>query len=253
MVAPNARSARTAAASESGIAVSVIAVARTLRQEQQHDDDDQQAAVAQRRDDVVDGDLDEVGLAEDAPVDRHARRQLLLELVELAVEPPRQLERVGARLLLDAEDDRGLPVARTLAALERARLRARRPRPGRAPGDRRAGRPRSRRCPPACATRPIACDHVFLRPFDVDTRPRCSGSRRARASSTWSSDDAVGAELVRDAATTWYCFSAAADRRHLRDAGDGQQAPPDHRVGHGAQRPADRACPTRARRTGSRP
>ena len=49
MLAPNARSARTAAASDSGIAVSVIARGAQVGEKQQHDDDDEDAAVAQRR------------------------------------------------------------------------------------------------------------------------------------------------------------------------------------------------------------
>ena len=67
----------------------------------------------------VDGDLDEVGLAEDPPVDRHARRQLALQRVQLAIEPAGHFDRVGARLLLHADDDRRLAAPRALAALER--------------------------------------------------------------------------------------------------------------------------------------
>ena len=83
-------------ASDSGIAVSVIAAARRLARNSTTTTTSR-AAVAQRGDDVVDRDLDEVGLPEDAPVDRHARRQLALQRVELAVEPRGHLDRVRAR------------------------------------------------------------------------------------------------------------------------------------------------------------
>ena len=128
-----------------------------VRQKDQHDDDDEDAAVAQRLDDVVDRDLDEVGLAEDLAVDGHARRQFLLERVELAVEPRGQLDRVGAGLLLDADDDRRLAAARTFAALERAALRARRRR--RAPAPERSPRNATTLSPISSGlrTRPTAC------------------------------------------------------------------------------------------------
>ena len=54
MVAPNAFRASTAATSDSGIASSVIALARNDGEEGEHDDDDQDAAVAQRAPHVVD-------------------------------------------------------------------------------------------------------------------------------------------------------------------------------------------------------
>ena len=68
---------------------------------------------------VVDGDLDEVRLPEDVPVDRHARRQRLLDVVQRAVELSGQGQRVGAGLLLDAEDHCRLALGRALAALDR--------------------------------------------------------------------------------------------------------------------------------------
>ena len=151
IVAPNARSTSTAAASDSGIAVSVIAAARRLARNSSTIDDDEQAAVAQRGDDVVDRHLDEVGLTEDPAVDRHACRQLLLKRVELAIEPRRQFDRVGARLLLDADDDGGLAVARSFAALERRAFADVGDVADRAPSDHRAARRRSRRFPRACA------------------------------------------------------------------------------------------------------
>ena len=80
-------------------------------QKDQHDRDHQEAAVTQRGYHVVDGDLDEVGLPEYQPIDRDPRWQLLLQRVEFAVEERRDLNRVRARLLLHADDDRGRAVA----------------------------------------------------------------------------------------------------------------------------------------------
>ena len=83
MLAPKARSARTAAASESGMAVSVMAAARRLARNSTTTTTTRMPPSRSARDDVVDRDLDEVRLPEDPPVDRHARGQLGLQRVEL--------------------------------------------------------------------------------------------------------------------------------------------------------------------------
>ena len=212
---------------------------------------DQHAAVAQRADDVVDGDLDEVGLPEDPPVDRHPGRQLLLQRVELPIEPRGQLDRVGAGLLLDADDDRRLAAPRSFAALERGRPRARRRRRGRAPSGRRAS-----------ATTRLAdllrrshaadrLEHVLLRAFRVDAG-RGVLARAADGVEQLGQRDVVGAKLVgmRDHLELPL---RAADRRHLRHARHGEQAAADDRVGDRAQRQRIVVRPTRSRRTGSRP
>ena len=69
MVAPNARRTRTAAASDSGIAVSVMAAARRLARNSNTMTTTSRPPSRSALDDVVDGDLDEVGLPED-PADR---------------------------------------------------------------------------------------------------------------------------------------------------------------------------------------
>jgi hypothetical protein len=89
-----------------------------IGEEQQHHDDHQNAAVAQRRDDVVDGDFDEIGLPEDLAIDGHALRQFVLEHVELSIQSAGQLDRVGTRLLLNADDHRRFAAARPFATLQ---------------------------------------------------------------------------------------------------------------------------------------
>ena len=88
-------------------------------QKREHHDDDQQTAITQRRDHVVDRHLDEVGLSEDPPIDGDPLRQIQLQRVELTIEPFGHLDRVGAGLLLHADDNRRGAVARPFAALER--------------------------------------------------------------------------------------------------------------------------------------
>ena len=101
------------------MAVSVMAAARKLARKRRTIATTSSPPSRSACDDVVDRDLDEVGLPEDPPVDRHAARQLALKRVELSIEPRRELDRVGAGLFLDADDHRRLAVARSLAALER--------------------------------------------------------------------------------------------------------------------------------------
>ena len=73
MVAPKARRTSTAAASDSGIAVSVMAAARRLARKSSTITTTSRPPSRSAVIDVVDGDLDEVGLAEDPAVDGHAR------------------------------------------------------------------------------------------------------------------------------------------------------------------------------------
>ena len=60
-------------------------------------------------------------------------RQGALDVIERRVDALGQLQRVRARLLLDTEDDGGLGVVRSLAALERRAVANDRPRRARAP------------------------------------------------------------------------------------------------------------------------
>ena len=78
MVTPKPRSTRIAAASDSGIAVSVIAAARVLARKISTTAITRMPPSRSAVDHVVHRDLDEVGLAEDAAVDRDPRGQLLL-------------------------------------------------------------------------------------------------------------------------------------------------------------------------------
>ena len=72
------------------------------------DHDDEAGAFDERREQVVERLLDEVRLPEQIPVDLHALRQRALDVVERRVDPLGQLQRVHRRLLLDADDHRGL-------------------------------------------------------------------------------------------------------------------------------------------------
>ena len=75
-------------------------------EEQHHDDHHEHRAVAQRGQHVLHRHLDEVGLAEDPPVDGVAGRQLLLEGVQRPVQASGHLQRIGAGLFLHADDHR---------------------------------------------------------------------------------------------------------------------------------------------------
>ena len=79
MPTPNARSASTAAASDSGIAVSVMAPARRFARNSSTITMTRMPPSRSAVDHVVDRDLDEVGLPEDPPVDRHPARQFRLQ------------------------------------------------------------------------------------------------------------------------------------------------------------------------------
>ena len=57
-----------------------------IHEKQKQDHNHHDGAVAQRVDDVIDGDLDEIRLAKDLPVDRHARRQRLLNVFQSSVQ-----------------------------------------------------------------------------------------------------------------------------------------------------------------------
>ena len=220
-------------------------------QKQQHDDDDEDAAVAKRVDHVVDGYLDEVGLPEDVPVNGDAGRQLLLERVELAVQPLGDLDRVGARLLLHADDHRGLAAAGAFAALERGALAdvgdvAHEDRTIAAQRDHRVadlrqacGRDRS---PGARTPANLPCTHPR----------RCSRWRRAPPSSS-SVSEMLFARSASGCAMTWNCRSAPPIGVTCETPGHREQAAADRRVGDRAQRQRIVGRPTRSRRTESRP
>ena len=74
-------------------------------EEEEQDDDDEHRPVAERLDHVLDGKRNEIRLAEDGPRERDAFGKLGLDGVQLGVHALRELQRVGARLFLNREDD----------------------------------------------------------------------------------------------------------------------------------------------------
>ena len=90
-----------------------------VHQEHHHHEDDEAGAFEQRLEQVVERLLDEVGAAKQVLLNLHPLGQGLLDLVERGVDAFGQLERVGARLLLDADDHRRARVVRAVAALDR--------------------------------------------------------------------------------------------------------------------------------------
>jgi len=99
IVAPKARSTSIAAASESGIAVNVIAAARRFARNNSTTIMTRMAAVAKRADDVVDRDFNEIRLAEDLAIDGHSFRELLLQTIELSVKTCRELRSCSRRVV----------------------------------------------------------------------------------------------------------------------------------------------------------
>ena len=178
-------------------------------------------------------------------------RKLSLERVELAIQPRRQLDRVAP---LAASGRRRSRRACRCGSPRRAsarRLRAHRPR--RAPGRRarRAAPPRPRRSPRGVLDAADRFQHVLLGAFGVDAR-RCVLARASHRRQELGQRDVVRAQRVgvRD---DLKLSLGSADRRDLRDAGHGQQAPAGRSCRRWFGASADRRCPTRSRRRGSRP
>ena len=101
------------------MASSVMLPARRLARKQQGDGDNQQRAVAQRAGQVAERHLDEVGLPEQPCVEPHARRQLSLELIQRAVQRARQRQRVRVGLAVDSQQYRRQAVVGSIATLDR--------------------------------------------------------------------------------------------------------------------------------------
>ena len=203
-------------------------------------------------DDVVDGHLDEVGLPEDAAVDRHAG----------AAAP------AGARR---ARGRAGLVSSMVLAPgcfctpTMTAGLPLREPSPRLsappsphlgdvADEDRRARRAARPRLSPISSGDRAAADglqHVLLRAFGEDAGRRVL-ARAADGVQQLGDRHAVGAQLVGMGDHLELPLGAA-DRRHLRHAGNGQQPPAHDGVGDACAASSGSSCRTRSRRTGSRP
>ena len=198
-----------------------------IREKQQDNDDDQYAAIAQGRDEVVDGHFDEVGLPEHPAIDRHPARQFLLERVELAIEPPRQLDGVRARLFLDSDDHRRLSAPRSLPSFQRRSFAD----VGDVTHEHRARAAQRHDALPDLLGASDAADglqHVLLRTFGVDAGRRVLTGAADRIEEL-GQRNVVGAELLgmRDHLEL---ALGAADRRHLRDARHGEEPAADHRV-----------------------
>ena len=156
----------------------------------------------------------------------------MLERVELAVQPRRQLDRVRAGLLLDADDDRRLAASGSLAPLQRAALAD--------VGDvLDEHRPRATQGHHAVADfvrvahAADGLEHVLLRTFRVDAgrgvlagAPDGAEQLRQR--------HVVGAELVR-VSNDLILTLGATNGCDLGDAGHGEQSATDHRVRHGTE------------------
>ena len=138
--------------------------------------------------------------------DRHPLRERPLDVGELALDPPRELERVGARLLLDREHDARLRVHRPVAALGRRADHAHRP-PGSAARARRRGRrPPSARCRRRSA--PGRCRGSRTPAPGPCTRRRTRSRSSPRPPAATSLERHAGGEHPRGSASTWYCFTS---------------------------------------------
>ena len=95
--------------------------------EKKEDHNHQGCPIAKHPHDVGDGRVDEVFLPEDFAMKRHpTRSEIVIKRVEGHIEPIGGRQRVGLRLLDDADEDRGLGVVTRRAARERRTLLDRR-------------------------------------------------------------------------------------------------------------------------------
>ena len=176
--------------------------------------------------------LDEVRLPEEIPVDLHALRQRSLDVVERRFDPLGQLQRVHGGLLLNADDHRGSRVVRAFAALDRGAFPH-----GPDIADehgRRIGRFDGDRGDRLGVAKPSdAADQVLLTFGDLKTGRRISVRGRQRRF------DLLERHLVgrqtRRIEHHLVLLLLASRRDHLRHAGNGEQPPPNDRLGDGAQ------------------
>ena len=121
MVRPKARNTSTVIRIEIGMAVSEIDGGAHVQQEDEQHDRDHHGGLEQHALDVADRGLDEGRLPELDVGRRHAGRQRLLNLAERGLDLAGQRDGVGARLLLDADDDGRLALVAGVAALDAGR------------------------------------------------------------------------------------------------------------------------------------
>ena len=194
--------------------------------------DHEQGAVPQRTGQVAHCELDEVGLPEQARVELHAGRQIRLNVVEHAVELARQGHRVDVGLPVDAEDDGGPPVARSVSApergadLDRGHVRN--------PDGTGAARPDDRRGDRLDIGQPAhALNQVLLAARLPEPGRRVPVGAPQRLFDRGQRQPVVGQPIGVDEHLELPAL--AADHGHLGDTGGGQQPPADDHVGGGAQ------------------
>ncbi len=202
-----------------------------VAEEHEQNQDHENAALTERGRDVAHGGLDEIRLAEVLLLDHDPGRERRRQVLEHPVDLPRQLEGVGARLLLDAQDDRGAGAVGRRAAL---RLGAHADTAEVADLERDpVAHPHDRRRQIFRPARPAQAPHqVLLAAVDVEAGGRIA-ARAAQGAGDLLQRDAVerqhrGIDLHLELP------HVAADRHHLGDARDGEQPPPDDGLGQPA-------------------
>ncbi len=91
-----------------------------IQQEEKQDNGNNEAAFEQRAINVVNRQMDEVGLSHQIAFDGDAGRERMIQFIERAIDGIRRSHGVGARLFLDLHDNVRLAVDGAIAALERS-------------------------------------------------------------------------------------------------------------------------------------
>ena len=198
-------------------------------QHDRHDDD----GLFQHRLQVGDRELDEPGLAEQDAVRAHPLRQRPRRLGHHALDLGRDLDRIGAGLLLDGDDDGRLALDATVAAaearaeLDPCHLAEQDRRPARARGDHEAAQVLDPGGTPKIAY------HV-LGPVLVHEAATGVGAEALDGALQLLVRDGEPVQL-RDVRHDLVLPDLAADRDHLGHAGHGEQPGPQREVGDLAQ------------------
>ena len=203
-----------------------------IAEEQEQNKHHQDGAVAHGHRDVVDGDLDEVGLPEVLALDGYAGRQVLLHLGHDPVDCRGQLKGVGARLFLDRENHRGStavgggPSHRLDPGLDSSQH---------ANGDRDSvGQGHHRGAKVLGAASPTEAPHeVLLRFIHVKAGSRTRTGRLERSHYVENANRMAGQGLRIEEGLV--LAQVAADRHHLGNSRYGEQRPPDISLGKSSQ------------------